>query len=68
VVEVEMGKMKMERTWRTCTTRRKVCDHPGDNTQVHAVDRDVGKKEDDPEGALKEFRAIVTTEEEKSEW
>jgi COP9 signalosome complex subunit 2 len=27
-----------------------------------------GKKEEDPEGALKDFRAIVTAEDEKGEW
>jgi hypothetical protein len=27
-----------------------------------------GKKEEDPEAALKDFRAIVTAEDEKGEW
>ena len=51
---------------KTCTTLRSVrLHHLSVTIRLIAL---VAKKEDDPEQALKEFRAIVDKEEEKGDW
>lgn len=54
---------------KTCTTKQSVWyTH---NATVNDADNPIlatAKKEDDPEGALKDFKGIVEQEEEKGDW
>ena len=57
------GRVRMS---RTCTTPPSVCRFSF-AVAIFSPQR-VAKKEDDPEQALKEFKAIVDKEEEKGDW
>lgn len=54
-------------TSRTCTTQRNVS---GDLSRINLqiLNMHEAKKEEHPEQALKEFRAIVDQEQEKGDW
>ena len=52
---------------RTCTIRPNVRIHLH-CTPIASLTTAVAKKEDNPEQALKDFRAIVDQEEEKGDW
>ena len=57
------GRVRMS---RTCTILLSVCS-PSFVIAIFSLPR-IAKKEDDPEQALKEFKAIVDKEEEKGDW
>lgn len=53
-------------TSRICTTKQNV--RPQLRGDVPMLIDTTAKKEDSPDGALKDFRAIVEQEEEKGDW
>ena len=63
-----MATRRAARTWRTCTILRNVGIQPIPSRIVTLAEPYTAKKEDNPEQALKEFRAIVDQEEEKGDW
>ena len=62
----ETAMREKARMSKICIIRLSVCRFPFAMT-VPSLPR-IAKKEDDPEQALKEFRAIVDKEEEKGDW
>jgi hypothetical protein len=62
-----MGMKQAARMSKTCTMPQSVR-LPRDLRFLVVLIVTLAKKEDDPEQALKEFRAIVDKEEEKGDW
>ena len=59
---------RMASTLKTCTIKPNVCDFCS-TTELYPIHvPHLAKKEETPEEALKEFRAIIDQEEEKGDW
>ena len=68
LVEKKRTTKRIALTLKTCTIKPNVCGFRSTTEPYPTYLRRLAKKEETPEEALKEFRAIVDQEEEKGDW